>query len=427
MTHLRQRMIEDMGIRNLADNTQSAYLQQVIAYAEHFHRSPEELGPEAVRAYQLYLTNTRGLSPSSISVATGALRFLYKVTLKRDWAVDEIPMPKRWSEAGLLPRLRTGIIGNAPWVDLIFKPGERGANPFMALAFALKTGLNIAGQTEHEIARAIETDAHVAEKHLTQLLLKYPQAGELLLVVDQFEELFTQCTADHRQHFLALLEHLVTLPRIRCIATLRADFYARAIEESTLANLLRQDRGTFPLDPPDMSAILQMIIRPAEAAGVELEDGLAQRLLKDAGDGPGAMALIAFTLEQLYQREQSSRYLSIKAYENAGGVKGAIQNRAEFALKGLPVNVDSALPILFTNLIEVNEQEVATRRRAPLSLLQDDVKTVADALTEARLLVTGKGADDQPMIEVAHETILSSWEPLHAMDTYSRRGPARPP
>ena len=88
MTHLRQRMIEDMGIRNLADNTQSAYLQQVIAYAEHFHRSPEELGPEAVRAYQLYLTNTRRLSPSSISVATGALRFLYKVTLKRDWAVD---------------------------------------------------------------------------------------------------------------------------------------------------------------------------------------------------------------------------------------------------------------------------------------------------------------------------------------------------
>ena len=94
MTHLRQRMIEDMGIRNLADNTQSAYLQQIISYADYFHRSPEELGPEAVRTYQLYLTNTRKLSPSSISVATGALRFLYKVTLKRDWAVDQIPMPK---------------------------------------------------------------------------------------------------------------------------------------------------------------------------------------------------------------------------------------------------------------------------------------------------------------------------------------------
>jgi len=95
ITPLRQRMIDDMRIRNLADNTQSAYLQQVIAYAEHFHRSPDELGLEAIRAYQLYLTQTRRLSPSSVSVATGALRFLYKVTLKRDWAIDEIPMPKR--------------------------------------------------------------------------------------------------------------------------------------------------------------------------------------------------------------------------------------------------------------------------------------------------------------------------------------------
>jgi site-specific recombinase XerD len=88
-------MIDDMRIRNLADNTQSAYLQQIIAYAEHFHRSPDELGLEAIRAYQLYLTQTRKLSPSSVSVITGALRFLYKVTLKRDWAIDEIPMPKR--------------------------------------------------------------------------------------------------------------------------------------------------------------------------------------------------------------------------------------------------------------------------------------------------------------------------------------------
>ena len=95
MTPLRRRLLEDMGIRNLADNTQSAYLQQIIAYSKHFHRSPEELGPQEVRAYQVYLTQTRMLAPSSVSVATGALRFLYKVTLKRDWAVDEIPMPKR--------------------------------------------------------------------------------------------------------------------------------------------------------------------------------------------------------------------------------------------------------------------------------------------------------------------------------------------
>ena len=95
MTPLRQRMLEDMGVRNLAPNTQSAYLQQVSAYARYFHRSPEELGVEQVRDYQVYLTQTRKLSPATISVVCGALRFLYKVTLKRDWAVDEIPMPKR--------------------------------------------------------------------------------------------------------------------------------------------------------------------------------------------------------------------------------------------------------------------------------------------------------------------------------------------
>ena len=95
MTPLRQRMLEDMSIRNLAENTQSAYLQQVAAYSRYFDRSPDQLGPEEIRTYQLYLMEVRALTPSSICVATGALRFLYKVTLKRPWAVEEIPMPKR--------------------------------------------------------------------------------------------------------------------------------------------------------------------------------------------------------------------------------------------------------------------------------------------------------------------------------------------
>ena len=95
MTPLRQRMLEDMGIRNFAENTQLSYLQQVSLYARYFDRSPDELGPEQVRAYQVHLTKTRKLSPSSIGTATAALRFLYKVTLKQNWAPDDIPMPKK--------------------------------------------------------------------------------------------------------------------------------------------------------------------------------------------------------------------------------------------------------------------------------------------------------------------------------------------
>jgi integrase/recombinase XerD len=95
MTPLRQRMLEDMQIRNFSQNTQESYLQQVSLYARHFRRSPEGLGPRNIRDYQVYLTNEKKLAPGSISIATAALRFLYMVTLKRPWDVAEVlPMPK---------------------------------------------------------------------------------------------------------------------------------------------------------------------------------------------------------------------------------------------------------------------------------------------------------------------------------------------
>jgi site-specific recombinase XerD len=95
MTPLRQRMLQDMGIRNLALNTQLAYVQQISAFARHFDRSPESLGPEEVRAYQVHLLEDRKLAAGSLSVVAAALRFLYKITLRRPWNDDDIPMPKR--------------------------------------------------------------------------------------------------------------------------------------------------------------------------------------------------------------------------------------------------------------------------------------------------------------------------------------------
>lgn len=83
MTPLRQRMMEDMQIRNLAPHTQRAYCGYVSLFARHFHKSPELLGPENIRAYQVHLVQDRQLSSSSINVAISAIRFLYKVTLKR--------------------------------------------------------------------------------------------------------------------------------------------------------------------------------------------------------------------------------------------------------------------------------------------------------------------------------------------------------
>ena len=96
MTPLRKRMIEDMQVRNLSPNTQESYLQQVSLFARHFGKSPQLLGPEEIRSYQLYLTNDKRLATSSIHIATAALRFLYKVTLKEDWILAEvIPLPRK--------------------------------------------------------------------------------------------------------------------------------------------------------------------------------------------------------------------------------------------------------------------------------------------------------------------------------------------
>ena len=96
MTSLRQRMIEDMQVRNLAIGTQDSYVRHVSLFARHFNKSPELLGPEQIRAYQVYLTNEKKLATASITIAVSALRFLYRVTLKKDWSFEDIiPAPQK--------------------------------------------------------------------------------------------------------------------------------------------------------------------------------------------------------------------------------------------------------------------------------------------------------------------------------------------
>jgi len=96
MPTLRQKMTEDMQLRNLSPHTQSSYLLQVTQFTRHFGVPPETLGPEEIRAYQLHLVNERKLSPGSVCVAVAALRFVYKVSLHRDWDLgDVIPIPKK--------------------------------------------------------------------------------------------------------------------------------------------------------------------------------------------------------------------------------------------------------------------------------------------------------------------------------------------
>ena len=107
MTPLRRRMAEDMQVRNLSPRTQDTYIQQVSLFARHFGKSPELLGPEHIRAYQVHLATGKRLAPGSIAVAVAALRFLYGVTLQKDWNIPEVlPTPKQPARLPVSPAPR---------------------------------------------------------------------------------------------------------------------------------------------------------------------------------------------------------------------------------------------------------------------------------------------------------------------------------
>ena len=235
-----------------------------------------------------------------------------------------------------------------------------------------------------------------------------------MLIIDQFEELFTQCEKEDRKDFLVFLRKFLERDTLRVVVTLRAEFFPQAIQDPLLAELLRSDLGTFPLDPPGIGALYEMIVRPAQAADLELQDEVVRRILDQAGTGPGSMPLIAFTLSDQYEtnREKGKNRIDIDSYEAYGGVQGAINRRAKAALTGLNNDTEKVLDELFPHLVEVNEKEIATRRIAVSSKLKGNMGTAANALMDARLLVSGKGKDDMPTLELAHEMVLEGWDTL---------------
>jgi hypothetical protein len=167
------------------------------------------------------------------------------------------------------------------------------------------------------------------------------------------------------------------------------------------------------------TALNQMIARPADRAGLKFEEGLVERILADTGDDPGALALMAYALDELYQRCKDRGVLSLEAYQALGGVQSAIGKRVEATYQALPENVRNALPDVFRELVEVDEHGEPTRRRTRLDAIahSEVERTLANSFTDARLLTQNKGEGGQPVVEVAHEALLRSWPTLRAWIT----------
>ncbi|HET8772251.1 MAG TPA: hypothetical protein VFP80_00605, partial [Thermoanaerobaculia bacterium] len=295
--------------------------------------------------------------------------------------------------AGVIPRLQllAGSAGLEQWLTLQLTPDRLGTgDPFASLAAAV---LHAFPRTQQKGLAATLRD----EPELLASLLP-PRS---LVFVDQFEELFTTVQPALRTPFVDVLQ------RVRVIITVRADFYGHCVEMPTLARLV--ESSTFPLAAPGLAALYEMITKPAARAALSFEEGLAQRILDDTGDEPGALALMAYTLDELHRRS-----LTHAAYEELGGVQGAIGKRSETVFSSLGEDEQAALPKVFRELVEVGEQGVATRQRATYTRVAATAaaRRLADALTEARLLVQSRGENNEPMVEVAHEALFRSWSRL---------------
>ncbi len=320
--------------------------------------------------------------------------------------------------AGLLPGLQRGALsGSEAWVYLDpIVPGQRPLESLM-LAFAP----HLPERSLRAIREDLEDDAARGLHLLATHLIRRPGA-RVVLMIDQFEELFTQAVSEReRQQVIDLLVAAVTEPGgpLIVLVTLRADFYDRPMQYPHLSQLIEAHQKTvLPLNLRDLRAVIE---QPAALPDVQLlfEGDLVGDLLFEAQGQAGALPLLEFTLDQLFQ-QRDGHWLTRKAYQQIGGVKGALAKHAESTYTSLPTDQHRRLArALFLRLIDpgVTEQDT-TRRRAAFSelSLRDPKQTaimreVADTFVAARLLMTNEVAGTTT-IEVSHEAIIREWARL---------------
>jgi formylglycine-generating enzyme required for sulfatase activity len=315
--------------------------------------------------------------------------------------------------AGLLPRLRHGD-GGKVWEIATLLPSDR---PLHALAAALLPLL------EPERAEMTETDrlAEVGKLagYLTagtvalrdvvaRVLEKQPGTERLLLVADQWEEIYTltQDAAAAQRFITEVLDATAASP-LTLVLTLRGDFFGEVLAHRGLADRLQG--GVVNLGPMKREEIEAVVVRPAEKVGLTFEPGLPDRILDDVGEEPGHLPLLEFVLTGLWQDRRAGRLLH-EGYEAMGGVQGAMAQRAEAVWKDLGDREAPALHRLFLHLVRAGAGTADTRRRAALSELAPAVRSVVEKLARERLLVTGRDeASGEETVEVAHEALIRHW------------------
>lgn len=272
--------------------------------------------------------------------------------------------------AGLIPLLRESEGADRPAVVRVLTPGERPA---------------------HAHGQAL-----------------VPQDGELdtWVIVDQFEELFTLChDREERDGFLdLLLGAREPDSRLRVVVGVRGDFYGHCAEHRELAEAV--SHANLLVGPMSGDELREVVTGPATSAGLNVERVLTARIIEEVGDRPGALPMFSHALLETWRRRRG-RTLTLAAYEEAGGVRGAIAATAEQVYGDLDEGQARTARRILLRLIAPGDRTADTRRPASRSELGPGSLDVLERLTAARLVTL-----DGDTVELAHEALITGWPRL---------------
>ncbi|WP_370947512.1 hypothetical protein AB5J62_08105 [Amycolatopsis sp. cg5] len=316
--------------------------------------------------------------------------------------------------AGLLPALDCDRVPGANrWPRLVLTPTS---DPLWVLA------ANLAALTGGDVVKTVEELATDPRQCVPMLARALRPDARLVVVVDQFEELFTLCADDRqRRVFVDLLVHLADAGALVVIGV-RADFYPACADRPRLRAALQD--APLVVGPMSESELRQAILHPAEAVGLDIEPGLIELLLRDlgatrnagadreAGYEAGRLPLLAHALRVCWQQRNGST-LTVQGYQDAGGIQHAIATTADRVYDSLDDTGRHVARALFLRLIRIGDGIEDVRRSVSrtglLAASADPAVTsaVLAVFTQARLLT-----QREDTVEVTHEALLTSWPRL---------------
>ncbi|MDQ0715938.1 WD40 repeat protein [Streptomyces luteogriseus] len=326
--------------------------------------------------------------------------------------------------AGLLWELAKGQVeGSATWRQLLFTPTS---DPLRALSAGLA---QVAEVDEAVVGQAVEDELD-ALPQLVRERLRLAPGERLVLVVDQFEELFTACEDEPARHrFVAALAALTegteaAEPVALAVYGLRADHYGSCLAFPYLRDVL--DTHQVIVGPMDEQDVRKAVTLPAARCGLKFGQGLVDLILRDlrgtawreedSAYGAGQLPLLAHALERTWLGRRGDT-LTVDSYRDTGGIDGAIETTARKVFRQLTPAARAAARPFFLGLVRIGENGEVSRRRRTLRDLRRTaidptaVDELADRFTEARLLTRGV-AHNEATVEVTHEALLWAWKEL---------------